>query len=39
MVGEYLAQIALGLEPTFDLSPLAVERFAGNAIKPEANVI
>ena len=39
VVGEYLAQTALGIDPTFDLSPFAVERFADNTIKPEANVI
>jgi sarcosine oxidase, subunit beta len=39
VVGEHLAQLALGLEPTFDLSELSVERFATGAVRREQNVI
>ena len=39
VVGEHLAQLALGLEPTFDLSQFAVERFATGAERREQNVI
>ena len=39
VVGEHLAQLALGLEPTFDLSQFAVERFAAGATRREQNVI
>ena len=39
VVGEHLAQLALGLEPTFDLSQFAVERFATGAERRERNVI
>jgi sarcosine oxidase subunit beta len=39
VVGEHLAQLALGLEPTFDLSQFAVERFATGAVRREQNVI
>ena len=39
VVGEHLAQLALGLEPTFDLSEFAVERFAAGAVRLEHNVI
>ncbi len=39
VVGEHLAQLALGLEPTFDLSHFAVERFARGSARAELNVI
>jgi sarcosine oxidase subunit beta len=39
VVGEYLAQLALGLEPTFDLSQFDVERFARGTARAELNVI
>jgi sarcosine oxidase subunit beta len=39
VVGEHLAQRALGLEPTFDLSHLDVERFARGTTRAELNVI
>jgi sarcosine oxidase subunit beta len=39
VVGEHLAQLALGLEPTFDLSELSVERFATGAVRRERNVV
>jgi sarcosine oxidase subunit beta len=39
VVGEHLAQLALGLEPTFDLSQFGVERFARGAARAELNVI
>jgi sarcosine oxidase subunit beta len=39
VVGEHLARLALGLEPTFDLSELAVERFARGEARREANVV
>jgi sarcosine oxidase subunit beta len=39
VVGEYLACLALGLEPPLDLSPLSVERFASAAARPESYVI
>jgi sarcosine oxidase subunit beta len=39
VVGEHLAQLALGLEPTFDLSHLDVGRFAHGTARAELNVI
>ena len=39
VVGEHLAQLALGLDPTFDLSPFDVQRFAHGAASAELNVI
>jgi sarcosine oxidase, subunit beta len=39
VVGEHLAQLALGLEPTFDLSQFGAERFAHGAARAELNVI
>jgi sarcosine oxidase subunit beta len=39
VVGEYLACLALGLEPPLDLSPLSVERFAAATARPETYVI
>lgn len=39
VVGEYLADLALGRTPVFDLSPFSVERFAGSGPKPERHVV
>lgn len=39
VVGEHLAQLALGLPPTYDLSQLSVERFERGALRQERNVI
>jgi sarcosine oxidase subunit beta len=39
VVGEHLAELALGLEPTFDLSQFDVERFTRGAARAELNVI
>jgi sarcosine oxidase subunit beta len=39
VVGEHLARLALGLEPAFDLSELAVERFERGEARREANVV
>src|SRR5262245_59436809 len=39
VVGEHLAELALGLEPTFDLSQFDVERFARGTARTELNVI
>jgi sarcosine oxidase subunit beta len=39
VVGEHLAQLALGLEPTFDLSQFDLERFARGTTRAELNVI
>ncbi len=39
VVGEFLAESALGQQPSFDLSPLNVDRFANAAVKPEQHVV
>jgi sarcosine oxidase subunit beta len=39
VVGEHLAELALGLEPTFDLSQFDAERFARGSARAELNVI
>jgi sarcosine oxidase subunit beta len=39
VVGEHLAQLALGVEPSFDLSQFSVERFAGGLSRTELNVV
>jgi sarcosine oxidase subunit beta len=39
VIGDYLAHLALDETPPFDLSPLSLERFAGNDIRPEAHVV
>jgi sarcosine oxidase subunit beta len=39
VVGEHLAQLALGLEPTFDLSQFDAARFARGTARAELNVI
>ena len=38
-VGEHVAELIAGREPTLDLSPFAVERFARGESRPEAFVI
>jgi sarcosine oxidase subunit beta len=39
VVGEHLAELALGLEPRFDLSHLDVARFAHGTARAELNII
>jgi sarcosine oxidase, subunit beta len=39
VVGEYLADLALGRTPALDLSAFAVERFTRERPRPEANVV
>ncbi len=39
VVGEHVARLALGLEPVFDLSAFAVERFARGAARAEYGVV
>ena len=39
VIGEHLAERALGLEPTFDLAPFTAGRFAAGAAHAEHNVI
>ena len=39
VIGEHLAELALGRTPTFDLTPFSVERFARNALRAELNVV
>ena len=39
VVGEHLAELALGLEPTFDLSPFDAERFTLDTTRAELNVV
>lgn len=39
VVGEHLAELALGLEPTFDLSQFDAQRFARGTAHAELNVI
>jgi len=39
VIGEHLAQRALGLEPTFDLAQFDAGRFAAGAARAEHNVI
>jgi len=39
VIGEHLARVVLGLEPEFDLSQLAVERFGAGAERVERNVV
>ncbi|MFQ5949055.1 MAG: NAD(P)/FAD-dependent oxidoreductase, partial [Acidimicrobiia bacterium] len=38
-IGEYLADLALGRQPLLDLSPLSLERFAGEVLRPEGQVV
>jgi sarcosine oxidase, subunit beta len=39
VIGEHLAELALGLEPTFDLEPFSLTRFAEGRARLEHNVI
>jgi sarcosine oxidase subunit beta len=39
VVGEHLAELALGIEPTFDLSQFDAERFARGAARAELDVV
>jgi sarcosine oxidase subunit beta len=39
VVGQYLAEVALGLDPLLDLGPLSLERFRGHRPRPEVNVV
>ena len=40
VVGEYLADLALGRQPKLDLSPFSLDRFSSHhAARPEANVV
>ncbi|HEX3225310.1 MAG TPA: FAD-binding oxidoreductase [Gaiellaceae bacterium] len=38
-VGEHLAELVVGVEPTLDLSPFAADRFARGAERPETFVV
>ena len=38
-VGEHLAELVVGRQPTLDLSPLSAERFAAGAQRPETFVV
>jgi sarcosine oxidase subunit beta len=38
-VGEHLAELVVGREPTLDLSAFSLDRFAGNALRPERFVV
>jgi sarcosine oxidase subunit beta len=35
-VGQHLAELVVGREPTLDLSPFSADRFARGATRPEA---
>ena len=39
VVGEHLAELALGAATTFDLAPFGLERFAAGGSRPELNVV
>jgi len=39
VMGEYLAALALGLDPPLDLTALSVDRFASGALRPEGAVV
>jgi sarcosine oxidase subunit beta len=39
VIGEHLAELALGREPTFDLGSFSVDRFAGGDVRIELNVV
>jgi glycine/D-amino acid oxidase-like deaminating enzyme len=39
VIGEHLAELALGLEPTFDLGPFSLTRFAEGRARLEQNVV
>jgi glycine/D-amino acid oxidase-like deaminating enzyme len=38
-VGRAVAEEVLGLDPSFDLTPYRLERFAGNEVFPEELVL
>jgi glycine/D-amino acid oxidase-like deaminating enzyme len=38
VVGECLADLVLGRRPELDLSPLSLDRFSQQALRPEAHV-
>ena len=38
-VGEYLAELVVGVQPTLDLSPFSAERFATGGARPETFVV
>jgi sarcosine oxidase subunit beta len=38
-IGEHLAELVAGLEPTLDLSPFALDRFEAGGLRPEQFVI
>ena len=39
VVGRYLADLALGRDPAFDLSPFSLDRFSTHALRAERNVV
>ena len=39
VIGEHLAELALGRTPTFDLASFSVDRFAGGGVRVELNVV
>ncbi len=39
VIGEHLAELVAGVEPTFDLSAMSLERFATGAFVPEQNLV
>lgn len=39
LIGEHLAELALGLEPTFDLTPFSLDRFADGNERTEQHVV
>jgi sarcosine oxidase subunit beta len=39
VVGEYLADLALGRQPKLDLSPFSLDRLSNHAVHPEVNVV
>jgi sarcosine oxidase subunit beta len=39
VVGRYLAEVALGADPSFDLSAFSVERFSTGTLRRERNVV
>ena len=39
VIGEHLAELALGLEPTFDLGAFSLDRFAAGEARLERNVV
>jgi glycine/D-amino acid oxidase-like deaminating enzyme len=39
VVGQYVADLALGRPPALDLSPFSLRRFADDRLRPEANVV